>query len=73
MSSENSGGEDQEEYQGDGRADDAGSNCTDDVESWRDDLQWRMKQESDFLAQLRARRQRSANSSQATSDNEQEG
>ncbi|XP_070195926.1 dystrobrevin beta-like [Littorina saxatilis] len=49
------------------------SSGTDDIESWRDDLQWRLKQESDFLAQLRARRQRSANSSQTTSDNEQEG
>ncbi|XP_076462231.1 dystrobrevin beta-like isoform X2 [Babylonia areolata] len=49
------------------------SSGTDDVESWRDDLRWRLKQESDFLAQLRARRQRSGNSSQTTSDNEQEG
>lgn len=46
---------------------------TDEVESWRDDLQWRLKQESDFLAQLRARRQRSGTSSQTTSDNEQDG
>ena len=51
----------------------ARSSGTDDLESWRDDLQWRLKQESDFLAQLRARRQRSGNSSQTTSDNEQEG
>ncbi|KAL8606390.1 hypothetical protein ACOMHN_020544 [Nucella lapillus] len=49
------------------------SSGTDDVESWRDDLRWRLKQESDFLAQLRARRQRSGNSSQTTSDNEQDG
>ncbi|XP_012942689.1 dystrobrevin beta isoform X2 [Aplysia californica] len=46
-----------------------------DMNSWgRDDLHWRMRQEAEFLAQLRARRQRSsANSSQTTSDNEQDG
>ncbi|GFR65243.1 dystrobrevin beta [Elysia marginata] len=46
-----------------------------DMSSWgRDDLQWRMRQEADFLAQLRARRHRSsANSSQTTSDNEADG
>ncbi|CAL1530123.1 unnamed protein product [Lymnaea stagnalis] len=46
-----------------------------DMGSWgRDDLHWRMRQEAEFLAQLRARRQRSsANSSQTTSDNEQDG
>ena len=45
-----------------------------DIGSWgRDDLQWRMRQEAEFLAQLRARRNRSsANSSQTTSDNEQD-
>ena len=51
----------------------ARSSGTEDMESWRDDLQWRLKQESDFLAQLRARRQRSGNSSQTTSDTEQDG
>ncbi|XP_059172234.1 dystrobrevin beta-like [Physella acuta] len=53
------------------------SGATEDVDmsSWgRDDLHWRMRQEAEFLAQLRARRQRSsANSSQTTSDNEQDG
>lgn len=49
------------------------SSGTDEMESWRDDLQWRLRQESDFLAQLRARRQRSGNSSQTTSDTEQDG
>ncbi|KAK3767117.1 hypothetical protein RRG08_017990 [Elysia crispata] len=46
-----------------------------DMSSWgRDDLQWRMRQEADFLAQLRARRHKSsANSSQTTSDNEADG
>ncbi|KAH9523629.1 hypothetical protein Btru_040497 [Bulinus truncatus] len=46
-----------------------------DMGSWgRDDLHWRMRQEAEFLAQLRARRQRSsANSSQTTSDTEQDG
>ncbi|XP_048255969.1 dystrobrevin beta-like isoform X2 [Haliotis rufescens] len=48
------------------------STGTDDIESWRDDIRWRLKQESEFLAQLRARRQRSENSSQTTSDNEQD-
>ncbi|CAG5136740.1 unnamed protein product, partial [Candidula unifasciata] len=39
-----------------------------------DDLHWRMRQEAEFLAQLRARRHMgSATSSQTTSDNEQDG
>ncbi|XP_050403143.1 dystrobrevin beta isoform X2 [Patella vulgata] len=44
------------------------STGSEEMDSWKDDIQWRLKQESEFLAQLRARRQRSANSSRAGSD-----
>ncbi|KAK7501080.1 hypothetical protein BaRGS_00007565 [Batillaria attramentaria] len=80
LNSENSGSEDEDEHLS-GKLNElkfeedvmVRSSGTDELESWRDDLQWRLRQESEFLAQLRARRQRSANSSQTTSDNEQEG
>ncbi|XP_041357964.1 dystrobrevin beta-like [Gigantopelta aegis] len=74
LNSENSGSEDDDEVNG--RSIDSygvslmRASGTDDIESWRDDIKWRLKQESEFLAQLRARRQRSESSSQNASDTE---
>lgn len=45
---------------------------SDDVSGWREEMRARLAQEQQFIAELRARRDRSAQSSRNTSDNEQE-
>ncbi|XP_064607388.1 dystrobrevin beta-like isoform X2 [Liolophura sinensis] len=45
---------------------------SDDVSGWREEMRARLAQEQQFIAELRARRDRSAHSSRNTSDNEQE-